>query len=139
MLYLKKSSIPSAGKGLFTKKDIKKGEDIIEYTGEIVTWDECLKRNDEGKGGYVFYINKNYCIDAYPTPDVLARYANDAKGHIRVAGYTNNAEYETRGKRVYIVATKNIEKGSEIFVDYGKDYWQHIPKPGDKKKKAKKA
>jgi SET domain-containing protein len=138
MLFLKKSTIPAAGKGLFTKKAIKKGEDIIEYKGEIVTWAECLNRNDNGHGGYVFFINKNYCIDAYFTPSALARYANDAKGHIRVAGITNNAVYETRGKKVFIVATKNIEEGGEVLVDYGKDYWEHIPKPGDKIKAANK-
>jgi SET domain-containing protein len=131
MLFLKKSNIPLAGRGLFTKKDIKKGEDVCEYKGEIVTWAECLKRNEKGHGGYVFFINKNYCIDAYYTPEALGRYANDAKGHIRVAGIVNNAVYETRGKKVYIVATRNIPKGGEVLVDYGKDYWEFIPKPGD--------
>jgi len=33
-LYIKKSGIPNAGKGLFTKKPIPKGTGIIEYTGK---------------------------------------------------------------------------------------------------------
>jgi hypothetical protein len=33
-LYLKKSHLPGAGKGLFTRKAIAKGSRICEYTGQ---------------------------------------------------------------------------------------------------------
>ena len=77
---VKKSQIPGAGKGLYTLRDIKKGERIVEYLGEIITDAECDKRADQDKYGYIFYISKRKCVDAYNTPDALARYANDAKG-----------------------------------------------------------
>ena len=126
MLYLKESQLPNAGKGLFTDSFIKKGERIIEYKGEIVTWAECEKRAQEDKDGYVFYINSRHCIDAWPRPEALARYANDARGISRVKGLNNNAEYVIRGKKVFIEAVKNIKAGSEIFVSYGADYWKVI-------------
>ncbi|PZR24775.1 MAG: SET domain-containing protein-lysine N-methyltransferase, partial [Azospira oryzae] len=42
-LYVKKSTLPGAGKGLFTKVFIPKGTRIIEYKGEVLTWKEVEK------------------------------------------------------------------------------------------------
>jgi uncharacterized protein len=126
VLYLKKSQLPGAGKGLYTDAPIKKGEIIVEYLGEEVDWKTCEKRAQENKGGYVFFFNNKRCIDAFNTPEALARYANDARGLSKVKGLNNNSIYEIRKKRAYIVSTKNIPSGSEIFVDYGKEYWDSI-------------
>ena len=59
MLYLKKSLIPGAGKGLFVKNELKRGEIVCEYEGEIVPWSVCEKRAEEGHEGYAFFITKN--------------------------------------------------------------------------------
>lgn len=125
-LEVKKSTIPNAGKGLFTKRDIKKGERFVEYLGEIITWKECDVRAEKDEGGYVFFVNRNKCIDAFHTPNELARYANDAKGLTKVKGITNNCEYEIHQKRGWIKATKDIKAGSEILVSYGAEYWRDI-------------
>ena len=61
-LYVKKSQIPGAGKGLFTKKPIPKGTRIVEYKGKRSTWKEV--KDDDGKNGYIFYINRKHVIDA---------------------------------------------------------------------------
>lgn len=128
MLFFQDSLIPNAGKGLFTDVAIKKGEIIIEYTGDQLTWAECEKRNDaqEGVNGYFFFVSKNFCIDAQNTPESLGRYANDAQGYKKIEGLKNNAEYQIIKKKPYIVAKKNIKVGSEIFVSYGKEYWDVI-------------
>lgn len=125
-LLVKKSLLPKAGKGLFTKSPIKKGEAVIEYKGEIINWKEYQVRVDENKDGYLFYINKNRCIDAFPTPQHMARYANDAAGLSRVKGLKNNCVYKVRDNKCYIVATRDIEAGAEIFVDYTKEYWDCV-------------
>lgn len=125
-LYLDKSTLPNAGKGLFTKVNIRKGEKIIEYKGRIITWKQHEKLAEQDKGGYAFYVNKNYVIDAYDTPQYFARYANDARGISRLEGVRNNAVYEEKKKIVHIVATRNIPAGSEIFVSYGDEYWDSI-------------
>jgi SET domain-containing protein len=124
-LFVKKSKIPGAGKGLFTKVDIKKGARIIEYKGEIVTWKEVEKMADD-RNGYVFYFNSKYCIDAWKTKKGVAHYANDALGITRVPGVRNNCEYVTEKNRCFIEAARNIPKGSEILVGYGGDYWRAI-------------
>lgn len=125
-LNVKESTLPNCGKGLFTTVDIKKGMLIVEYTGEKITWAEGLKRNENHafQSPYLFYISAKNCIDAEYTLDALARYANDAKGHTKIKGLNNNAEYLVIKRVPYIVATKNIKAGEEIFVSYGDDYWK---------------
>lgn len=124
-LVIKKSSIPGAGKGLFTTVFIPKGTRIVEYKGQIVTWKEVEKMADD-RNGYVFFFNNKHCIDAWKTKKGVAHYANDARGIGRVEGVKNNSEYVTEKKRCYIEATKDIPAGSEILVGYGAEYWQVI-------------
>jgi len=126
MLTVKKSTIPKAGKGLFTTTPKKKGEIICEYEGEKITWKECLRRNEnqEGKGAYFFHINDKNCIDAQETLWALGRYVNDAAGPSKIKGLRNNAEYEIIKGKPFIKAAKNIKADEEIFVSYGKEYWE---------------
>lgn len=135
-LYVKKSTLPNAGKGLFTKVFIPKGTLIVEYKGKITTWKEV--KDDDGKNAYIFYVKRYHVIDAWPTKKPLARYANDARGLTRIKGVTNNCDYITKGLKAYIESKKNIEAGSEIFVDYGPDYWKVIRENISVDKKAKK-
>lgn len=123
-LVVKRSTIPGAGKGLFTKKLIPKGTRIVEYKGKVTTWKEV--DIDEGRNGYIYYINRNHVIDAMPYPKALGRYANDAQGLTRVKGITNNSQYVVDDGRVYIEAKKDIPAGGEILVQYGKEYWDVI-------------
>lgn len=124
-LSVKRSQLPGAGRGLFTKVPIRKGTRIVEYKGEIMTWRDVEKMPD-WRNGYVFYFNLKYVIDAWKTKKSVAHFANDAAGIIRVKGLKNNAEYTTEGKRCFITASVDIPKGAEIFVDYGREYWQAI-------------
>lgn len=121
---VKRSTLPDAGKGLFTKKAIAKGSKIVEYTGTITKWKD-VEHND-GANPYIFYVNKNHVIDANNHKDSVARYANDARGLVKIKGLVNNAEFVEEGVRVFLVAKKDIPKGSEIFVGYGKEYWEVV-------------
>ncbi len=124
-IYVKKSTLPGAGKGLFTKVFIPKGTRIVEYKGEILTWKEVGKMAED-RNGYVFYVNSKHVIDAWNHKNALARYANDARGITRIEGVRSNSEYIVYKKRCYITATRDIPAGSEIFVEYGAEYWQVI-------------
>lgn len=130
MLVVRKSIIPGAGKGLRTTSPIRKGDVIVEYKGEKLTWDQCLKRykKDIHNAAYLFYVSHKNCIDARDTMDALARYANDANGFVKKKGIKNNSEYRIIKGKPYIVATKNIPANSEIFVDYAGDYWEMMGK-----------
>jgi uncharacterized protein len=123
-LVVKKSTLPGAGKGLFTTVDIPKGKRIVEYKGTRTTWTEV--EDDDGKNGYIFYITRNNVIDALPHKEALGRYANDARGMSKIEGVRNNAEYIINKGRCYIDAMKDIAAGSEILVSYSADYWKTI-------------
>lgn len=123
-LFIRESSIPHSGKGLFTKKYIPKGTRIIEYKGRISTWKEVNHRKFSNR--YIFYIDRDHVVDASRFEKALGRYANDAKGLCRTGGLRNNAEYVADGYRVFIEATRDIPAGGEILVDYGKEYWDII-------------
>lgn len=124
-LTVKKSTLPGAGKGLFTKVLIPKGTRIIEYKGKVMTWAEVEKMADD-RNGYVFYFSRNYVIDGWKTKKGIAHLANDANGIGRIPGVKNNSEYVTEKRRCFVVATKEIPAGSEILVGYGAEYWQAI-------------
>jgi len=124
-LFVDKSSIPSAGKGLFTSRDIEKGELIIEYTGDITTWEEV--RHD-ATNLYIYFVNDNYVINAKEHPQSIARYANDAHGLTKVPGLHNNSRFVNINGKIFIKSTKHIKAGSEILVDYGKSYWETVKK-----------
>lgn len=133
-LVVKISTIPNSGKGLFTKKFIPKGTRIIEYKGKISAWKDV---KDE-ENGYIFYVKSSHVINAKPTPQHLARYANDAKGIGRVKGITNNCNYVTDGLKAYIESIKDIPVGGELFVDYSRGYWKTIRENIRLKKKEEK-
>ena len=122
-LIIKESNLPGAGMGLFTKKFISKGTRITEYLGRHTNWDDV---KDDDHNGYIFYIDDDHVIDAGKNKKSVARYANDARGITKVKGLTNNTEYTNEDNRIYIDAVKDIEAGGEIFVGYGKAYWDTV-------------
>lgn len=127
-LVVKRSGLPNAGKGLFTTKDIPRGTRIVEYKGIVRTWKEIT--DNPAFNGYVFYINRNHVIDAKNYKKGVAQLANDAKGLSQIEGVRNNCKYEQDGEHVYIVSMKNIPAGSELFVGYGKEYWDVVRELG---------
>ena len=122
-LEIKTSTITGAGKGLFTKIFIAKGTRIVEYKGTVTTWDVV---KDDPTNGYIYFVKPNHVIDARDHPKCLARYVNDAKGLTRTKGRNNNAKFSNEGLRVYIVATRDIQPGEEILVEYGSRYWDTV-------------
>jgi uncharacterized protein len=121
-LFIKKSKLPQAGKGLFTKKDIEQGTRIVEYKGKLCKWKDV--KHEDGVNGYLMYITRNAVIDARPAIKTLARYANDANGFNRITGIKNNCESVSEGNKCFIEAVRTISKGEEILVGYGKEFWQ---------------
>jgi SET domain-containing protein len=128
MLEIKESQIPSSGMGLWAAKEFKRGEAIVKYDGEKITWKECNRRNmaQKGYGCYYLFINKRKCVDAQYSTWAQGRYANDAAGLYRIEGLRNNSRYEIRKGEAYIIASRNIKAGEEIFVSYGRAYWNTL-------------
>lgn len=105
----------SAGLGLFAQEDIKKGELIIEYTGERISADEANKRG----GRYLFEVTDTLTIDGKGREN-KARYINHA------CKPNCEAEHDEDDDKIYIRACKNIRAGEEITYHYGKEYKKEI-------------
>lgn len=123
-LVVKKSTLPGAGKGLFTRVLIPRNSIIVQYKGRLSTWKEV--QHDNGSNGYLYYVNRNLVIDARPYKKAKARYANDARGTRKINGVRNNAVYIEKDSKVFIQASKDIQPGEEILVNYGKEYWDTV-------------
>jgi SET domain-containing protein len=105
-----------AGLGLFARKEIRKGECVIEYVGTMLTADQA---NQKG-GQYLFEINTRRTIDG-TTRKNTARYVNHS--------CAPNAEAIIEGSQVFIYAKKKILLGEEITYDYGKEFFNTYIKP----------
>jgi len=102
------------GKGVFALQDIAKGEALIEYVGEIITWKEALRRHPHNPKDpnhtFYFHIDDKYVIDAL--------YGGNASRWINHACDPNCDADEEEG-RVYIKAIRKIKEGEELSYDYG--------------------
>lgn len=106
-----------AGLGLFAGEDIKKGDLIVEYIGNILNKEEAenIKTNQ-----YLFEVNRNKTIDGSVRWNT-ARYCNHS--------CDGNAESEIKKGRVFIQAIKNIQAGEEILYDYGEEFVKEYISP----------
>ncbi len=90
------------------------GEKIIEYTGEVITWKEALRRHphDPTNPNHTFYfhIDDKHVIDAKVGGNA-ARWINHA--------CDPNCEADEDDGRVFIKALRDIDAGEELFYDYG--------------------
>jgi SET domain-containing protein len=101
------------GMGAFATERIRKGERVIEYTGEVISAEEGDRRYSEGKLSegpiLLFTIDRGRVIDANVN-------GNDAK-------YINhscdpNCESAGQGAHIYIQAIRTIYPGEELVYDY---------------------
>jgi SET domain-containing protein len=107
-----------AGLGLFAATNFKKGDLVIEYTGELISEAEANRRG----GKYLFELNDDWTIDGKGREN-LARYINHS---CRPNCYPELTEDE---RQVYIYAKKKIAPGEELTYHYGKDYFGRIIEP----------
>ncbi len=102
------------GKGVFALQDLAEGETLIEYTGEVISWPEALRRHphDPAQPNHTFYfhIADGRVIDANVRGN-SSRWINH--------GCEPNCEADEDGGRVFIKALRNIAAGEELCYDYG--------------------
>jgi uncharacterized protein len=102
------------GKGVFAVKALAKGETVIEYTGEVITWKEALRRHPhdpkDPNHTFYFHIDDEWVIDAKHGGNA-ARWINHA--------CKPNCEADEEEGRVFIKTLRKIAPGEELFYDYG--------------------
>lgn len=107
---------PGTGSGLFARADIKKGDFVIEYTGEKIP----TKVADASPSRYLFEIDDKWTIDGENESNT-ARYINHA--------CIPNVEAEIEGDKINIYALRDIHVGEELTIDYGDEYFDEFIKP----------
>ena len=148
---VRKSNIPGAGRGVFAKRLIRKGDVVGFYDGIIYNKQQTLFEKAKGS-------DKTYWIDAshitrYGSECALVGFEevknaggycqliNDASNNLTVRPlnkynvepiYQIKKYMELNGKEkkvgdnpevLYFQATKRIKKGEELYFNYGKGYW----------------
>jgi uncharacterized protein len=102
------------GKGVYALKPLRKGETIIEYTGEVITWSRALRRHPHNPKDpdhtFFFHLDDQRVIDASVGGNA-ARWINHA--------CRPNCEADEEDGRVFIKALRRILPGEELFYDYG--------------------
>ena len=101
------------GKGVYAVCPIQKGEIVLEYKGEIITWRQALKRHphdpDQPHHTFYFHLDDGHVIDA-KSSRAPAKWINHS--------CNPNLEARQEGFRVFLHALRNIKPGEELFYDY---------------------
>ena len=105
---------PVHGKGVFAIQDIPKGERIIEYVGEVITWKKAEKRHPhdpkDPNHTFYFHIDEKHVIDA--------KYGGNSSRWINHSCKPTCEADEEKG-RIFIKALRKIKAGEELNYDYG--------------------
>lgn len=120
---IKISSIPNAGFGIFANVNFEEHDVITEYKGKKLNNDEVLKLTLQNKFHYIAQVNSQNSIDGLrkipKNKNCFGSIINDAQNYKQ----TNCILYCHRNK-LFIVAIKPILKNQELFLNYGKKYWE---------------
>ena len=123
MVRVGKSTIPKAGLGLFADRDITEGERIrgATYGGRIMNFNEAKKIPMEEKD-YVMALHLNVHVDAKEHYGYMARYINDTYKTEK----SRNCKFLKMSveNRASVIAMRDIERGEELFAEYGSGYWR---------------
>jgi len=117
---VQESTIDNAGEGGFARIDLKKGTIVGRYTVGTIKLhaDQLPPMNDRS---HIWQKNVNTFFDAERTNSVAGKYNSCTSQDAKLIGCKNNAKYTSVGN---VKLTKNVKKGAEIFVPYGRDYWR---------------
>ncbi len=102
------------GKGVFALQAIAEGDTILEYKGEVITWEEALRRHPHDPSNpdhtFYFHVDDERVIDGGHGGNA-SRWINHA--------CVPNCEAEEDEGRVFIKALRPLQAGEELFFDYG--------------------
>jgi hypothetical protein len=115
--YIKDSTIPGAGKGVFANRNIEKGSIVTFYEYEDVSKKVFTQSNSDKR----IFVDGNYCIGFTVKHTDCIGYGSMIN---RGTKLTNNCKYYyyRPNRRIYIRALCNIYKDQELFMSYGIGY-----------------
>jgi SET domain-containing protein len=104
---------PGKGNGLFARVPIRKGEFVIEYTGNIIS----TVVADTLSTRYLFDLEDGRTIDGSPRTNT-ARWINHS--------CKPNCEAFLEDGHINIYAERSIAAGDELSFDYGQEYFDEF-------------
>ncbi|XP_072533905.1 histone-lysine N-methyltransferase NSD2 isoform X2 [Salminus brasiliensis] len=122
-LYPETKTVRTAGKGwgLLTLRDIKKGEFVNEYVGELIDEEECRARiryaqENDITHFYMLTIDKDRIIDAGPKGNYSRFMNHSCQPNCETQKWTVNGD-----TRVGLFAVCDIPTGTELTFNYNLD------------------
>jgi hypothetical protein len=125
---LGKSQLEACGYGLFAAEEIAQDEFVIEYTGELISHDEGVRRehrrgdvfDEHNKVSYLFTLleQEGIWVDAAMYGN-LSRYINHASDSCNIMPRIMYVNHEFRIK---FIALRDIKAGEELFFNYGDNF-----------------
>lgn len=101
------------GKGVFALRNWLSGEVVMEYKGEVITWDEALRRHPHDPANphhtFFFHLDGGKVIDGKRRGNA-ARWINHSCSPNCVSDESNG--------RVFIKTLRAVKAGEELFYDY---------------------
>jgi uncharacterized protein len=97
------------GKGIFAKDPIPAGEIIMVIEGEVISEDECVRRENEEDNVYIFWNGDTY-IDTANT-NVIKYINHDCDYNCEVDDKDDSS--------LYLMSAVDIKPGDELTIDYG--------------------
>jgi SET domain-containing protein len=105
------------GRGVYAARALKKGERIVEYKGERITWKEADRRPpsdpDDPHHTFFFSLSDGKTVIDAASGGNAARFINHS------CAPNCETEEDEEGQRVFINALRNIKAGEELNYDYG--------------------
>jgi len=103
------------GRGVYAGRQLKKGERIVEYKGEVISWREADRRppSDPDDPNHTFF----FALDDHRKV-IDANVGGNAARWINHSCKPNCETTEDEG-RVFIEALRDIRAGEELSYDYG--------------------
>eukprot|EP00112_Aurelia_sp_Birch-Aquarium-sp1_P022427 Seg6319.2 transcript_id=Seg6319.2/GoldUCD/mRNA.D3Y31 product="N-lysine methyltransferase KMT5A" protein_id=Seg6319.2/GoldUCD/D3Y31 len=116
--------LPDKGRGIFAAREMKRGDLVCEYAGELIDYDlgkerELLYSHNPELGCYSYffqYKNKKYCVDATKETTRLGRLLNHSKTDCNVCTRIFPIKDVPR---LILIASRDIKVGEELLYDYG--------------------
>ena len=111
------------GRGVFALQALAEGEVLIEYRGEVISWQEAQDRHphDPSQPNHTFYFNKN------EDKKINAKFGGKSSRWINPS-CNPNCYADERDGRIFITALRNIQAGEELNYDYGLIIEEHYTK-----------
>ena len=108
LVYVKESGIH--GKGLFSSVKIEEGKTIMVIKGDVISGDECERREDEENNVYIFWNGDDCYIDTAMTEKIkFINHKCDYNCEVADGDETS----------LLLVAARDIAPNEELTIDYG--------------------